>query len=183
MRDKGYTIIELILAVFLFGIFLTMVFTSSVFSMKTLSAIDKDVELQQQAQFIFNFMEDRIIESMGVYYLQDNKGYTRHDTNARASLGKIIFKNLPGRPDKGYIFSLSKDPEAAYYNLKYGIGLYGGASDEVGNYISSMEVEPIPSGKIYTEADGIVLRINFVLDGCVFACENSYHFRNSAGGI
>lgn len=183
MKSKGFTIIELIIAMSLFGMLFSLIFSAAGFILRTLNTIDKDVELQQQAQFIFSFMEDKIVESAGVSYLSDNKGFQKHDTNDKVCLGKIIFKNLPDRKDKGYIFSLSKDPEYDYFNLKYGVGLYGGASDEAGNYISSMEVEPIPSDKVYTESEGIVLRINFVLEGHSLACENSYHYRNSSGGI
>lgn len=183
MKSKGFTVIEIIIAIFLFSLLLSVILSAAAFCMKTLNTIDDDVELQQQAQFIFNFIEDKIIESAGVVYLQDNKGFEKHNTSDKVCLGKIIFKNSPGRKDKGYIFRLTRDPEYAYFNLKYGIGLFGGASDEVGNYIASMEVEPIPADKIYTESEGILFRINFILDGHSLVCENSYHYRNSSGGV
>lgn len=179
LGSRGYTIIEILVVLVLFSILLTMIFSITTFSIKTLNMIDKDIELQQQAQFIFNFMEKKIIESMGVIYLDDRQGNKKHNTNDKVVLNNIIFKNPPDCEFPGYIFTLDTEPEYDYYNLKYGNGDRGIGTVEVGNYIDSMEVEPIPEDKTYCEADGIVLRINFILAGHAFTCENSFYFRNS----
>lgn len=176
---KGFTTIELLVTIPIFGILILLVFTSTASNMNTIKNIEAEVELQQQAQFIFDFMEEKIIQSTGVIYLQDSKGLQKHNSNEKVSILKIIFKNSPDHKDKGYIFALTKDPQNDCYNLKYGIGTMGGASDEVGNFIQNIEVEPIPLHKNYNEADGIYICINFVLDECTLTFENSYFFRNS----
>ena len=181
MRKKGFTTIELLISLPLFGMIMLLIFSVTASNMRSMNCIDKDVELQQQAQFIFNFIEEKIIESTGLIYLEDTRGFQKHNTKDKVFLRKIIFKNLPDRKDKGYIFSLSKDPEYAYFNLKYGIGVLGGASVEVGNYIDSIEVEPIPLDMNYNEADGVVFRINFLFDGYAATFENSFHYRNTDG--
>lgn len=182
MRNRGFTIIEVLIAIILFGILFSMVFSVANFSMRTFSLIDKDIELQQQAQFIFNFMENKIIGSAGVIYLDDMQGYKKHNTNDSVVMKTIIFKNPPDHEYKGYIFSLDTGAQYDHYNLKYGEGDSGIGTVEVGNYIKSMEVRPIPEDKNYSEAYGIFLRINFLLDGHAFSCENSFYYRNSAGG-
>lgn len=181
MRKKGFTTIELLISVPLFGMIVLLIFSVITSNMKYLNNIDKDVELQQQAQFIFNFIEEKIIESTGLIYLEDTRGFQKHNTKDKVFLRKIIFKNLPDRKDKGYIFSLSKDSGYAYFNLKYGIGTKGSATVEVGNYIDSMEAQPIPADYNFDEADGIFLKINFIIDGYAATFENSFHYRNTAG--
>lgn len=189
MRNKGFTIMELLISLPLFGMIIILIFSVTSSNMRTINNLDKDVELQQQAQFIFGFMEEKIIESTGVIYLEDMKGFQKHNTKDKVYLKKIIFKNLPvgrdypHRKDKGYIFLLSKDPECNYFNLKYGVGVMGGASDEVGNYIESMEAEPIPADKNFNEADGIFLRIYFLLDGYASSFESSFYYRNAGGRV
>lgn len=175
---NGFTTIELLVTMPIFSILVLLIFTSTTSNMNIIKNIEAEVELQQQAQFILDFMEEKIIQSTGVIYLQDSSGFQKHNTNEEVSLLKIIFKNSPDHTDKGYIFALVKDPNNDYYNLKYGVGTIGGASDEVGNFIQSIEIKPIPLYKNYTEAEGINICINFFLDGCNLTFENSYFFRN-----
>lgn len=178
-KSKGFTIIELLITLPLFGIIVLLIFTATASNMNAIKNVDAEVELQQQAQLIFDFMEEKIIQSTGVIYLQDLKGFQKQSTNEKLFMSKIIFKNSPDHKDKGYIFALTKDLENDCYNLKYGIGTAGGANDELGNYIHNIEVEPIPKNKNYYEADGIHIKISFSLDGYDLAFENSYFFRNS----
>jgi len=176
--NNGFTIIELLVTMPIIGVLILLIFTSTASNMNIIKNIEAEVELQQQAQFIFDFMEEKIIQSTGIIYLQDLKGIQKHSTNEKVSMLKIIFKNASDHKDKGYIFALTKDLQNDYYNLKYGIGTMGGASDEVGNFIKSIEVEPIPKYKNYIEAEGVYICINFTLDGCALTYENSYFFRN-----
>lgn len=176
--NNGFTIIELLVTMPIIGILVLLVFTSTASNMNIIKNVDNEVELQQQAQFIFDFIEEKIIQSTGIIYLQDLKGIQKHNSNEKVSILKIIFKNTSDHIDKGYIFALTKDPQNDFYNLKYGIGTMGGASDEVGNFIKSIEVEPIPRYKNYIEAEGIYICINFALDGCTQTFDNSYFFRN-----
>lgn len=183
MKDDGFTLIEVLISIALYGILMTVVLSSMNFNMNTISKVEQNVEIQQQAQFIFNFLEEKVIESAGLTYLEDKQYKSKYYSNEKVFISKMIFKNKPGRTDSGYIFQLIKDPEYDYYNLKYGIGLSGSATVEVGNYIESIEVEPLPSDKKYNEANGIVIRIHFVFDGYKSKVENTFHYRNSSGGI
>jgi len=178
-QTNGFIIIEILTVLPLLSMIILLVFSIASTNINNIRKLDSEIEMQQQAQFILDFMESKIIESIGVSYLQDIEGFQKHNTNERVYISKIIFKNPPGRSDKGYIFSLSKDSQNNYYNLKYGIGLAGGATDELGNYIDGIEVEPIPSDKKYTDANGIKIKIDFNIEGNILTFENSYYFRNS----
>ncbi|HHY76941.1 MAG TPA: hypothetical protein GX498_00340 [Clostridiales bacterium] len=178
-QNNGFIIIEVLTVLPILSMIIFLVFYAVSSNINNISKLDSEIEMQQQAQFILDFMESKIIESIGVSYLQDIEGFQKHNTNERVYISKIIFKNPPERSDKGYIFSLSKDSKNNYYNLKYGIGLTGGAADELGNYIDGIEVEPIPSDKKYTEANGIKIKIDLKVEGNILTFENSYYFRNS----
>lgn len=175
---KGFTLIELVISLGLAGIILSAVYTFWISNISMFRFNDKDIELQQQAQFIIGFLEDKVIESTGIIYLQDSNGIIRHEANGKVNLKKIIFKNVPESADKGYIFQLSRDPKYNYYNLKYGVGLTGTPTVEVGNYIEKIEVEPIPLDSIYTEAKGLSFEIFFNFDGKMKAFRTQLFFRN-----
>lgn len=182
LDDFGFTLIELMISIALFGILISLIFSVFSVNMNTIDKINKKVEIQQQAQFIFNFIEEKIIESEGIIHIEDINGSMKHDTNELVRIKKIIFQNNETRKEKGYIFNLIKDYEAGSYNLKYGIWLSGTGTVEVGNYIENIEVEPMPSDKIYTEANGIVIRINFIFGGEKDSVENRFFYRNSGRG-
>lgn len=182
LDDFGFTLIELMISIALFGILISLIFSVFSVNMNTVDKINKKVEIQQQAQFIFNFIEEKIIESKGIIHIEDINGSMKHDTNELVRIKKIIFQNNETRKEKGYIFNLIKDYEAGSYNLKYGIWLSGTGTVEVGNYIENIEVEPMPSDKIYTEANGIVIRINFIFGGEKDSVENRFFYRNSVRG-
>lgn len=178
VSSKGFTLIELIISLALTGIILSIILSILLSNLSMFKINDKDIELQQQGHFIIGFLEDKIIESTGIMYLQDRSGIAKHETNDKVNLQKIIFKNIPEATDKGYIFQLSKDPSYTYYNLKYGIGLSGTATVEVGNYIEKIEVEPIPLDCIYTEAKGLTFEILFSFDGKKKTFKTQLFFRN-----
>ncbi len=181
LQNNGFTLIEIITSLALFGVIITLILSTMNSSINIMSRVEKGVEIQQQAQFIFNFLEEKVMESTGLIYLEDRQGKSKMNSNEKIFIKKMIFKNKVDRLDKGYIFQLIKDPEYDFYNLKYGIGLSGSATVEVGNYIENIEVEPIPFDKKYNEADGILIRINFVFDKYSTKVENIFHYRNSSG--
>ncbi len=176
--NKGFTLIEIIIALALTGIIISIILSLLASSIAIFHSNDKDIEIQQQGQFIIGFLEEKIMESCGIIYLQDTNGNTKHDTSEKVNIKKIIFKNYPEATDKGYIFQLNKDTDSSTYNLKYGIGLSGTATVEAGNYIEKIEVVPIPSDKNYTEARGLSISLSFNLNGQKKSFKTQLFFRN-----
>lgn len=176
--SEGFTLIELIISLALTGIIVSIILSILISNITIFHNNDRDIEIQQQGQFIIGFLEDKIIESSGITYLQDSSGGTKHETKDRVTLNKIVFRNVPEAIEEGYIFQLSKDLKYNYYNLKYGIGLSGTPTVEVGNYIEKIELEPIPLDSIYTEAKGVALEIHFNCNGKRKAFETKFFFRN-----
>lgn len=176
--DKGFTLIEILISLALAGIIISIILSMLGSNVSIFHDNDKDIELQQQGQFIISFLEEKIIESCGITYIQDENGVIKSETNDKVNLKKIIVKNSPEATDNGYIFQLSKASDNTY-NLKYGIGLFGSASVEVGNYIEKIEVEPFPLEKIYTEARGINLTIYLRFDRQNKVYSTQFFFRNN----
>ncbi len=176
--NRGFTLIEIIISLALTGIIISIILSLLTSNIAMFHSNDKDIEIQQQGQFIISFLEEKIMESCGIVYLQDMNGNIKHDTSEKVNIKKIIFKNIPEAADKGYIFQLNKDTDGNTYNLKYGIGLSGTATVEAGNYIEKIEVEPIPSDINYTEARGLFISLSFNLNGQKKSFKTQLFFRN-----
>ncbi|MGF7056992.1 PilW family protein [Brassicibacter mesophilus] len=177
--NKGFTIIELLISIALTGVVVSLIFSILIINSNMFYEADNDIELQQQGQFIIGFIEDKMIEASQVIYLEDMRRVAKQNTNEKVMLRKIIVKNHPNKTDKGYIFQLSKDTGTNTYNLKYGIGLYGSATVEAGNYIEKIEVEPIPFNKTYVEADGVTIILYLDVNGQKKTLKSKICFRNS----
>lgn len=177
--NNGFTLIELLIVLALAGVIVSIIISILFTNINIFHKTDRDIELQQQGQFIIGFLEKKIIESCGTIYLEDMNGHVKHETYDKANIKKIIFKNIPEAENEGYIFQLSKDSKYNTFNLKYGKGLSGTPTVEVGNYIEKIEVEPIPSNKIYTEAKGLNLELSFDIDGQKKVFKTQLFFRNA----
>lgn len=179
-NDKGFTLIEVIISLGLTGIIMAIVISLLTSNVLMFENNDKDIELQQQGQFILGFLEDKIMQSTKIIYLQDRNGLIKHNSNDKVDLSKIILESKI-EPEKGYIFQLNKDLVHNYYNLKYGKGLNGTATIEVGNYIEKIEVEPIPLESKYIEAKGLSLSILMNFNGRKKIYTTQLIFRNYDG--
>lgn len=183
----GYTIVELMVTIAILACLITMIFSIFVSKMNICSSLDRGVELQQQGLFILSFIEERIVESEGIEYIEDIKGHMKLHSNEPVRVKKIIFRNKETSEDndakkvKGYIFNLTYKMESNYYNLLYGTGLTGTGTAEVGNYIESIELEPIPIDKPFIDANGIKIKISLIYDGNRDYVENIFCFRNKPG--
>ena len=179
-NNKGYTAIEILIALSLFGSIVGLATASYVNTMNICGTLDKKVELQQQGLFILSFLEEKIIESEGIHAIREKVNDKLYTTEP-AKVHRIVFKN--NTIDKGYVFSLTGPSKPGIYNLSYRKGLIGTGTVEVGNYIEYIEVEPLPVGSMFVDAKGIVVRINLVLDDCSICIEDAFCFRNKSGSF
>ncbi len=176
--NGGFTIIELLLTVTLFGYIIGLSATIFISTMKICGELDQKVELQQQGLFILSFLEDKIIEAEGINLLQDESKKDKIHTCESVKINKIIFRNNESHKKEGYVFNLTNKTVLGTCNLLYKTGLSGTGSVEIGNYIEFIEVEPLPSGTIFVDAAGIVIRINFLFEDNRICVEDAFCFRN-----
>lgn len=177
-NSKGYTVIELMVTIAILGVLFTTIITSFSTKMNICGSVDREVELQQQGLFMLYFIEEKIIESKGIAYVEDVSGKLMHHTNEKVKIKKIKFENNENSVIKGYVFNLTKRAGTNYYNLLYGKDSSNTGTVEVGNFIENIELEPIPSDFSYNDSKGIVLRINLIYKENRFCVENSFCFRN-----
>jgi len=175
---KGYTVIELMVTISILGMLITTIMTSFISKMNICGRVDREVELQQQGLFMLCFIEEKIIESKGITYVEDVSGKLMHHTNKKVKIKKIKFENNENSVIKGYVFNLTKKTGANYYNLLYGKDSSNTGTVEVGNFIENIELEPIPSDHSFVDSKGIVLRISLIYKENRFCVENSFCFRN-----
>ncbi len=181
-ESKGYTVIELIVVLSILGTLITAIITSFISKMNICGNIDREVELQQQGLFMLYFIEEKIIESKGITYVEDIDGRLKQHTNEKVKIKKIKFENNKNSTVKGYVFNLTKKIGTNYYNLLYGKDSSDTGTVEVGNFIESIELEPIPSDSVFVDSKGIILRINLIYEENKFCVENAFCFRNKIWG-
>ncbi len=183
---RGYTVVELLIAITLMGSMLTLIISSFISKINICGTLDRSIELQQQGFYMLSFIENKILESEGIYVLEDEKKKDKLYTNESTKIYRIAIKNNfndlnPNDTRQiGYVFNLSKKTEYGY-KLLYKNGISGTGSVEIGDYIESIEVEPVPSETNFIDANGIVIRINLILENCRFSAENTFCFRNNSG--
>ncbi len=181
--NKGYTLIELMMTVTVFSVLLTVITSVFLSGLNLCNALDRGIELQQQGLFILSFIEEKIIESEGILYIEDVDGNMKQHSFNNIKIKKIVFKNHDNHRDIGYIFNLTKNIESKSNNLLYGIGLTGYGSVELGNYIDSIEIEPLPEGASFIDSRGITIKINFAFDSTKTSLEDTFCFRNKTGRL
>jgi len=177
--EKGFTIIEILLTLALLSVVLLSLFSFYSYQNNIFYKINNDIELMQQSQFILEFMEDKLIETSEIIYIEDIAGKARLETSDIIILKKIIVKNNICNKDRGYIFQLRKDSISNTYNLKYGIGLSGSATVEVGNYIEKIEISPINPNRTFKESNGVKIHLLMNVNGYRKNFESQLYFRNS----
>lgn len=74
MNKKGITLIELIISIGLIGVLLMIIFSVFIFSTKVYNISHSNVEIQEQAQMIQNFIENNLYLSSGIESIIDKNG-------------------------------------------------------------------------------------------------------------
>lgn len=180
--NRGFTLLETLITMAILSSIVSLSTSLFIGKIKVCRSLDRKVELQQQGLFILAFIENKIIEAEGIHYLEDTAKKDMMHTSSPVKINKIVFKNPTGHAYAGYVFNLSKMTEYGF-KLLYKTGLSGTGTVEIGDYIKTIEVESIPADAIYAEANGIVIRINFLLDDDEAVVENAYCFRNKPGRL
>ena len=155
--NRGMTLIELILSVFISSIIVIVLSTMSITSIKIFERIYNSIEIQQQGHFIMDFMTNKIIHSNKIDSVLDYNNICVYNTNKEVSLGEIKFKDISLENGKWHVFSIQKDYKVEGRSMRY--GNRSPATIEAGNYVDSIHVKPLPEKSSYSEAKGINISI------------------------
>ena len=176
LDKKGYTLIELLLALSLSGIIITLIVNFFVFNIKSYNNIYNTTELQHQGNYMLNFMTKKIMESNNISYVKYNDTTIYSLTATRSAnvymkVNQLSFK-YGTEISENYVFYLN------YNTLWYGKGLKDiKPTVDLGSYVDGMYI------KLYrNESLGLAkaLSIKLVLkkDGQTFEAEQSVYIRN-----
>ncbi|SHH07818.1 prepilin-type N-terminal cleavage/methylation domain-containing protein [Tepidibacter thalassicus] len=160
MNKKGFTLMEVIVSLGLTSILLLLLFNVMFFNIKILKKTEARIEIQEQAQFIKEFIEDKLHISSGVDSIIDVNGH------------KIKNKNFNKGEIKELRFILSNNIEGIYIDNKrkkmfYRRNLlYNGY--EIGDYVKKFNVEKISEGKgirvcLEMEKNNEIMNVEFLV--------------------
>jgi prepilin-type N-terminal cleavage/methylation domain-containing protein len=140
---NGFNLIELLVALGLSAMVTSLVITFFIANINTYKELNDEAELQFQAQYILNFMSDKIMESEGIS-LMKNSLYYYSMTSVRSAgsmlpAEKISFKFGSG-VSENYVFQITNG------NIRYGIGGKDiSPTVELGSYVKGMNISLLNS--------------------------------------
>ncbi|OPJ55620.1 PilW family protein [Alkalithermobacter paradoxus] len=165
MKDtKGFLMIELIISLSLIGVIMLLVFNITIFNIKAFTKTEASVEIQQQAQFLKEFIEDKVYRS------------TRIDSIINLSGNRVnvnTFKSGEIREIRLYLVDgvvgiyIDKNSKKMFYRTDIRYNGY-----EIGNYINKMEIEKLQNGR------GIKFNLEIQKKKETFDLEFIAYFRN-----
>lgn len=175
-NKKGFTLIELLVTLGLSVLVTSLVVTFFVVNIKTYKELNDEAELQFQAQYILNFMSDKIMESEGISLMRNSLDYYSM-TSVRASglklpADKISFRFGDGESEN-YVFHIVNK------NIRYGIGNKDlNPSVELGNYVKAMHISLLKNNSLINVK---VFKITLLLEkgNQSFEAEQVVSFRNN----
>lgn len=145
-NKNGFTLIELLVALGLSALVTSLVITFFVTNIKTYKELNDEAELQFQAQYILNFISDKIMESDGISLVKNSLDYYSM-TSIRAAgsifpADKISFRFGEG-VSENYVFQIINK------NIRYGSGGKDiSPTVELGTYVKSMHISLLNSDSL-----------------------------------
>lgn len=149
---NGYTLIELIITLGIVAFITVFIMTFFSVNLNNIYKIKNNSELQFQAQYILNFLSDRVMESKNVEVaisgtnsvLKSKKEY--NITNLALRYGESS--------DYCYLFRVADN------KIFYGKGKSSVlASSELGTYVKELKLKPYPDGNSFSEANGLIITV------------------------
>lgn len=171
-KQKGFTLVELLVSIGLFSIIFSLIMSIFIVNYKNYKSIKNDTELQFQAQYILNFMSNKIIESKYIEQAKYNVISHLKKTNEQ-EITKISFR-YGEDSTKCYIFEVINN------KIFYGNGLaVNSANVALGDYVSEMFSCPIPEGTMFEHAEAIKIKLKLKKENQNYEAEQIIYMRNN----
>ncbi len=151
-HQKGFTLVELLVALGLVGIIISVVMSFFITNIKSYEAINIDSELQYQSQYIINFMTNKILESKKIVSI--NRVNSNLSNTTETGISYISFQY--GTDDTiCHNFEINSNKEILYKD-----GAVGVTADKVfGNHVEELKITPISSSFEHTKSIEIYLKL------------------------
>ncbi|WP_326908286.1 PilW family protein [Sedimentibacter sp. MB31-C6] len=170
-KEKGFTLIEIIIALGLLSIIICLSINFLIFNFTNYRKISNDAEIRFQAYYILNFMNNKILES-SYLELAQNGTVKINNISGEQIVTRLSFRYGDDN-NECYIFEYRNN------KLFYGKGdAFSSANSELGTYIKEVRVRPIPENMTLSEARAIIIKINFIKDEQKYESEQLICMRN-----
>lgn len=120
INNKGFTLIEILVALGLSSLIISLVISFFIINLKNYKKINNEIELQFQAQYIFNFMTDKIMESKNISLVRKDDLNLYSLTYIRPEETEIVINKISFKygesSSENYVFHLVNN------NIRYGRG-------------------------------------------------------------
>ncbi|MTI70172.1 MAG: hypothetical protein FH751_07975 [Firmicutes bacterium] len=153
-KNKGLSLIELILTINLLMIIIGLLFSFLINNINYFNIIYNRIEIKEQGEFAINYMTERLMTLTEITDITDKYNYTLNHINRTnpVNIRKIIFSGI----------NTYNDYETNYkFELKTNNKLFD-RTTEVACYITDIIVCPMPKEVSYKNAKGIkiILKLN-----------------------
>lgn len=161
---KGYTLIELLLCLALISIVITVLMSLFITNLNRFVRVKNDSELQFQAQYILNFISNKVMESGSVADIRTENNKRIVNSSEEFSIVKIALL-YDMQDDYCYIFEVREN------KIFYGTGMvqWNGtvkepAKAQLGLYISELKIAPFPQGTTFAQARALNITLKLSKD-------------------
>lgn len=172
-NNKGYSLVELVIVLGVAGVLILAIASFFINSTNNYSRIGNNAELQYQAQFVSNFIEEKAMVGTGIIYIENENGFDISNSSGKNSIGKFVIDNLT----EGDIFEIKNGNE-----IFYGVDSIGNVdystTNELGKFISRINITGLPEGTSYREANSIEIEYIFAKDNQTINIVKKIYFRN-----
>lgn len=151
---KGYTLIELLICLVLMGLVIMLLMSFFTANLNNSVRVKNDSELQFQAQYVLNFISNKVMESNSIADIRTDNNTTRViNLSGEFSITKISL--LYNKQDVAcYIFEVDGN------TISYGKGkATDSANAQLGKYISELKVAPFPRGITFAHAQALEITV------------------------
>lgn len=176
MKNKGFTIIELLMALCLASVVVGLIFSLFTVSYRSYKSIRNNLELQFQSQYILNYMADRIMNSNSISLVRVEGSiysmtYVRN-AGTEYPINKISFK-FGNNSDENYVFHIVNG------DIQYTTGEKdANPAAELGKFVDSMYISLLKDGS-FRDANAVVIKIVMKKDGLMYEAFQTVHMRNN----
>ena len=177
MKNKGFTMVELLVSLGISSIVIGLIFLFFVSNFKGYKAVGNDSELSFQAQYILNYMVDKVINSNSLSLVKaDNTTYysmTRiRSAETEYPVNKISFK-YGSEDDENYIFYIEND------DIRYGNDVIDKEpTGELGTFVDSMYIS-LFSDNSFQNTRAVIIKIVMKKDGQTYEAFQAAYMRNN----
>lgn len=177
MKNKGFTLVELLVSLGISSLVVGLIFSFFVSSYKGYKTVRNDSELSFQAQYILNYMVDKVINSNSLSLVKaDNTTYysmTRiRSAETEYPAKKISFK-YGSKLDENYVFHIVEN------NIRYGNGVIDmNPSVELGNFVDSMYISLFTDNS-FQNTRAVIIKIVMKKDEQTYEAFQAAYMRNN----